>query len=222
MKKRTLAFVIFASIILIPATFAYTSTNWDVTVTNGSLFCDSHSRSSIHGDDAPYALSAYSMSLHAIDSNSHLIHNISTDNVNIDSTTSLVASSASPNQNKVLLEESVRMKFINSEENNTICFSGYSESSVSAALIDFASSSIVDEASNISHSVDAVGVGNFRLASSSYKLAGTINHSFTVESTTTRVNIFDSKFNVSSAFQDPIDKLPLYVSTPSDWFCPFP
>jgi len=220
--KRILLFIVVLSIICIPVTFASTSTNWDVTVTNGTLLCDSDSRSSIQGDNVPYALSAYSMSLHAIDSDSHLIHNISTDNVNIDSTTSLVASSNSPNQNKVLLEESVWMNFINSEENNTICFSGRSESSFSTALIDFASSSIIDEASNISHSVAAVGVGNFRLASSSYKLAGSVNDSFTVESTTTQVNIFDSEFAVSSAFQDPIDSLPLYESTSSDWFCPFP
>lgn len=198
------AFVIFASIILIPATSAFTSTNWDVTVSNGSLFCDSTSKSSTHAQTLPYSSSCYHMSIHAYDMNSlSMTHSLSTEDLDLNSNTVLSADSAI--KNKVLLQESVGMRFIGSrEENATVCFRGSSELTAFADQIEFASSTIVNETSSFEHSVTSEGSGDFRLSTSSYKIAGTVNESFTVVSTRSRLNIYDADFAVTSYFQDPI------------------
>jgi len=223
MKKRIIAFVVFAFILLIPATFASTLTNWDINVSNGSLFCDSTSKSSIRAETQPYASSScYHMSLHSPRSDSlSLIHSLSIEDTNLDSNTVLTSESASPN--KVLFQESVGMHFIGSgEENTTLCFSASSELSSSTNQIDFSSSAIVNESSNIEHSTTSAGSGDFRLFSSSYKLAGTVNEFLTVESTSSRLNIYDAEFAITSYFQDPIDIPTIQESESFRLLCPFP
>ena len=205
----------------IPVTFASTTTIWDVTVSNGSIFCDSTSKSSIQGENVPYVSSSYRMSLHAIDTDTHLIHNISIENVDLDAKT--VLSAGRSNHNNVRFQEGVGMHFYGcEEENTTVCFRGYSELTSFANQIDSVSYAIVNESCNLEHSISAAGSGDFRLSTSSYKIAGTVNESFTVESTSSRINIFNAGFVVNSYFQDPIDKLPLYESMPSNLLCPFP
>jgi hypothetical protein len=220
MKRSFVAFVLLAFIMCIPVTFASTTTNWDISVSNGSLFCDSTSKSSIQGENVPYASSSYRMSLYALDIDAHLIHNISTENVDIAAKT--VLSAGSSNHNSILFQEGVGMHFYGcEEENTTVCFSGYSDLTSSVNQIDFVSSAIVDEASNLEHSIGAAGSGDFGLSTSSYKLSGTVKESFTVESTRSQINIFDAEFTIISYFQDPIDLLPLYESEPSYSLCPF-
>ncbi len=221
MKRSFVAFVLFAFIMSIPVTFASTTTNWDITVANGSIFCDSTSKSSIQADTIPYASSSYRMSLCAPDTISHLIHNLSTDGVNLDSKTVLSAESLNQNNN-VRFQEGVGMHFYGCEEENiTVCFSAHSGLTSFARQIDSVSSAIVNEASDIEHSISAAGSGDFGLSTSSYKISGTVNKSFTVEATTGSINIFDAEFVVDSYFQDPIDMLPLYESEPSFSLCPF-
>ena len=222
MKKRIIAFVVFAFIILIPATFASTYSNWDLAVSNGTLFCDSTSKSSIQAETLPYASSSsYYMSLYSPRSDSlSLTHSLSTEDTNLDSNTVLTSESASPN--KVLFQESVGMHFIGSgEENTTLCFSASSELSSSTNQINFSSSAIVNETSNIEHSTTSVGSGDFRLSASSYKLAGTVYDSFTVESTSSRVDIYDAEFAITSYFQDPIDIPTIQESAFLRLLCPF-
>lgn len=220
MKRSFVAFVLLAFIMCIPVTFASTATNWDISVSNGSLFCDSASKSSIQGENVPYASSSYHMSLYAIDTNAHLIHNISTENVDLDAKT--VLSAGNSNYNNILFQEGVGMHFYGcEEENTTVCFSGYSKLRSSVNQIDSVSSAIVNEASNLEHSISAAGSGDFGLSTSSYKISGTVNESSTVESTRSRINIFDAVFAITSYFQDPIDRLPLYESEPSYSLCPF-
>jgi hypothetical protein len=159
------------------------------------------------------------MALYAIDTDAYLSHNLSIETVNLDSDTVLIAGSSNPN--KVLFQESVGMSFIGSEENNsTVCFSGSSELTSFTSQIELVSSSIIDEAENIEHSILASGLGNLRLHTSSYKLSGIPNVRCVTESSDARLNIYDAAFAISSYFQDPIDKLPLYESTPSHSLCP--
>jgi len=215
--KKLMVFVVLAFVICIPVTSASTSTNWDVSVSNGSLFCDSASKSSIHGESS----SSYHMSLHAFDTDSYLSHNLSTDNVSFNSKTVLIAGDS--NLNKVLFQEGVRMSSFACEEgNSSVCFSGYSGLASFTSQIETATSSVVDNANVLEHSITSIGSGNFRLDASSYLIAGTVNESFFTESTSSRINIFDADFAVNSSFQDPIDRLPHYVSELHRSLCPFP
>jgi hypothetical protein len=160
------------------------------------------------------------MVLHAIDMDVCLAHDLSIENLNLDSDTVLIAGNPS-NQGLAHFKESVEMGFIGSEEdNNTVCFSGSSELTSLTSQIDLASSSIIDEAENIEHSVLASGLGNLGLHTSSYKLSGIPNVRCVMESSDAHLNIFDATFTISSYFQDPIDKLPLY-SEPSHSLCSF-
>jgi hypothetical protein len=219
-EYRIIVGVIFAISILPAVISASTITTWDVSVTNGSLFCDSTSKSSIHDETGFHAHTVYNMALHALDAKVYLSHNLSIDNINLDSDTNLIASNSS-NHNLFHFRESVGMSFIGSEENNsTVCFSGNSELTSLTSQIDLASSSTVDEVENIEHSVLASGIGNIGLSTSSYKLSGIPNVRCVTESSDARLNIYDGAFAISSYFQDPIDKLPLYESTPSHSLCP--
>jgi hypothetical protein len=160
------------------------------------------------------------MALHAIDTDALLSHNLSIETVNLDSDTVLIAESLNPN--KVLFRESVGMSFIGSEEgNNTVCFSGSSELTSLTSQIELVSSSTIDEGENIEHSVLASGLGDLGLHSSSYKLSGIPNVRCVTESSDARLKIYDAAFSISSYFQDPIDKLPLYESAPSHSLCSF-
>jgi hypothetical protein len=219
---RIIVGLIFAIFILPAIISASTVTNWDVSVTNGFLFCDSTSKSSIHDESGLHADSGYNMALYAIDTDVHLSHNLSIENVNLDSDTVLIAGNSSNYYGLAHFKESVEMGFIGSEENNTtVCFSGSSELTSSTSQINFASSSAIDEAENIEHSVLASGFGNLGLHTSSYKLSGIPNVRCVTESSNAHLNIYDAAFSISSYFQDPIDKLPLYESEPSHSLCPF-
>jgi hypothetical protein len=212
--------LIFAIFILPSVISASTVTNWDVSVTNGSLFCDSTSKSSIHDESGLHADSGYNMALYAVDTDVQLAHNLSIENVDLDSNTVLIAGSSNPN--KVLFRESIGMGFIGSEENNyTVCFSGSSELTSLTSQIELVSSSTIDEAENIEHSVLASGFGNLGLSTSSYKLSGIPNVRCVTESSDAHLKIYDAAFSISSYFQDPIDKLPLYESAPSHSLCSF-
>jgi hypothetical protein len=219
-QSRIIVGLIFAIFILPSVISASTVTNWDVSVTNGSLFCDSTSKSSIHDESGLHASSTYNMALHAMDTDAQLSHNLTIENVNLNSDIVLITGYA--NLNKVLFQEAVGMSFIGSEESNTtVCFSGSSELTSFTSQIEFVSSSIIDEAENIEHSVLASGTGNLGHYTSSYKLSGTPNVSCVTESSDAHLKIYDAAFSISSYFQDPIDKLPLYESATSHSLCPF-
>jgi hypothetical protein len=218
---RIIIGLIFAIFVLPSIIAASTVTNWDISVINGSLVCDSTSKSSIHDESGLHADSSYNMALHAVDLDVCLVHNLSIENVNLDSDTILIAGNPS-NQGLAHFKESVGMSFIGSEiDNNTVCFSGSSELTSLTSQIELVSSSTIDEAENIEHSVLASGIGNFGLSSSSFKLSGIPNVSCVMESSNAHLNIFDATFTISSYFQDPIDTLPLYDSEPSHSLCSF-
>jgi hypothetical protein len=161
------------------------------------------------------------MVLDAIDIDVCLGHNLSIENLNLDSDTVLITGNGSDN-GLAYFKESVGMNFIGSEENNsTVCFSGNSELTSLTSQIDLASTSTVDEAENIEHSVLASGQGNLGLSTSSYKLSGIPNVRCVMESSDAHLNIFDATFSISSYFQDPIDKLSLYDSESSHSLCSF-
>jgi hypothetical protein len=161
------------------------------------------------------------MALHAVDAKVYLSHNLSIDNINLDSDTVLIASNSS-NHNLVHFKESVGMSIIGSEENNsTLCFSGSSELTSFTSQIELVSSSAVDEAENIEHSILASGLGNLGLHTSSYKLSGIPNVRCVTESSDAHLKIYDAAFSISSYFQDPIGELSLYDSEPSHSLCSF-